>query len=149
MSNNSGMALDDPGSSHTAGQQMQQWTVNNGSNQAWAFNVLQRTSLGVLVQLVNQASGLTLGVRGNSTTAGAAVEQNAWTGNSSQKWSLNPSGTPDYFVLNNSRSGQALDVQGASKSTGALIDQWTPNGAANQKWTASVHVASQCLAMVQ
>jgi predicted outer membrane repeat protein len=144
VSVNSGMALDDPGSSRTAGQQMEQWTVNNGSNQAWTLNLIQRMRVGGLMRLVNQASGLTLGVRGSSTAPGAAVEQNFWTGGDNQQWALLPSATPDYFNLNNLHSGGALDVIGASTSAGALIDQWTQNGGANQKWSATVRSAARC-----
>ncbi|MBW8886193.1 MAG: RICIN domain-containing protein [Fibrobacteres bacterium] len=143
VSVNSGMALDDPGSSHTAGQQMEQWTVNDGSNQAWSINLQQRNRLGGILRLVNQASGQTLGVRGGSTASGAAVEQNVWTGGDYQQWAWFPS-TPDYLILNNARSGQALDVIGASTSAGALIDQWPQNGGANQKWSVLVRPAARC-----
>jgi hypothetical protein len=143
VSVNSGMALDDPGSSHTAGQQMEQWTLNTGSNQAWALNLVQRNRMGGYLQLVNQASGLTLGTRGNSTTAGAAVEQNVWTGGDYQLWSWFPV-SPDYLNLINVHSGMTLDVIGASTTAGALIDQWPQNGGANQKWSAMVRSAARC-----
>jgi hypothetical protein len=127
---NSGMALDDPGFSGTAGQQIQQYTVNNGSNQKWAVTNLERNT----VRLVNQASGLTLGVRGGSLTNGAVVEQNVWTAASYQQWIVSPTNTPGYFTLKNVNSGQMLDVTGASKTPGAPIDQYPSNGNANQKW---------------
>jgi len=144
VSVNSGMALDDPGSSRTAGQQMEQWTINNGSNQAWSINLMQRMRLGGILRLVNQASGMTLGVRGSSTVAGAAVEQNVWTGGDNQQWSWFPAGTPDYLNLNNLHSGMALDVTGASMTAGALIEQWQQNGGANQKWSTTVRSAARC-----
>jgi predicted outer membrane repeat protein len=144
VSVNSGMALDDPNSSRTAGQQMEQWTVNNGSNQAWTLNLLQRNRLGGILRLVNQASGLTLGTRGASLSAGAAVEQNAWTGGDYQQWSWFPPGTPDYLNLINVHSGMTLDVVGASTSAGGLIDQWGQNGGANQKWSVMVRSAARC-----
>lgn len=127
---NSGMALDDPGLSTAVGTQMDQWTVNNGSNQKWTLSNLG----GNTVRLVNQASGLSLGVRSGSTSNGAAVEQNVWTGATSQQWAVSSTGTLGYFTLKNVKSGQLLDVAGASKNTGAAIDQWPSNGGANQKW---------------
>ena len=127
---NSGMAVDDPGSSGSAGKQMDQWTVNNGANQKWTVtNVGNNT-----VRLVNQANGLSLGVRSNSKTNGAAVEQNVWTGAASQQWVVASTGTLGYFTLKNLNSGQMLDVVGASKTAGALLDQWPTSGGANQQW---------------
>ncbi|MEO8903388.1 MAG: RICIN domain-containing protein [Polyangiaceae bacterium] len=127
---NSAMALDDPGSSTAAGTQMDQWTVNNGANQKWTITNQSYNTL----RLVNQASGRSLGVRGNSLSNGAAVEQNVWTGANSQQWVVSSTGTLGYFTLKNLNSGQVLDVVGASKSAGALIDQWPGSGGANQAW---------------
>lgn len=127
---NSGMAVDDPGFSTSAGTQMEQYTVNNGSNQKWAVTNLGNN----VVRLVNQTSGLSLTVRGGSTTNGAAVEQNVWTGATNQEWTIKSSATPGYFNLVNVKSGQLLDVTGASKTAGALLDQYPANGNANQKW---------------
>ena len=126
---NSGMAVDDPGFSGSAGTQMEQFTVNNGSNQKWAVTNLGNN----VIRLVNQSSGLSLGVRSGSTSNGAAVEQNVWTGATSQQWSVS-SGTPGYFILTNVKSLQLLDVTGASKVAGTLLDQWPANNGANQKW---------------
>ena len=127
---NSGMALDDPGSSHNTGTQMDQWTVNNGANQKWTLTNLSYNT----VRLVNQASGMSLGVRGGSLSNGAAVEQNTWTGATSQQWTVVSSGNLGYFTLKNVKSGKVLDVVSASKTAGALIDQWPSSGGANQKW---------------
>jgi hypothetical protein len=50
---NSGMCLDDPGSSTADGTDMEQWAINGGNNQKW-----QLTNEGNnVVQLVNVASG--------------------------------------------------------------------------------------------
>lgn len=144
LSVNSGMALDDPNSSHTAGQQMEQWTANTGSNQAWTMSVSQILRLGSVVRLVNQASGLTLGVRGNSTSNGAAVEQNSWTGATGQQWTLTRNARVDYLNFVNLNSSQQLDVIGASKTAGALIDQWPTSGGTNQQWTAQVRASTRC-----
>ncbi len=137
---NSGMVLDDPGSSHNAGTQMDQWTLNNGANQKWQLVWLPAT--GSPVSLVNQASALMLGVRGASTTAGAAVEQETYQfeGSPSQNWTLAPAGVgTGAFTLTNVNSHLVMDVVGASKTAGALIDQWTSNNNANQKWTFTVN----------
>lgn len=137
---NSGLVLDDPGSSKTAGTQMEQWSLNNGLNQQW--QMLWDPAPGSPVSLVNQASSLMLGIRGASTTAGAAVEQETYQfeGTSSQAWTLSPAGVgTGYFTFTNVNSHLLMDVVGASKTAGALIDQWTSNNNANQKWTFTVN----------
>ena len=136
---NSGMVLDNPGSSKTAGTQMDQWSLNNGLNQKWQLEWLP--TAGAPVTLLNQASALMLGVRGGSTSAGAAVEQETYQseGSPSQNWTLAPSGVgTGYFTLTNVNSHLLLDVVGASKTAGALIDQWSSNNNTNQKWTFTV-----------
>jgi len=127
---NSGMALDNPGFSTMAGKQMDQWPLNNGSNQKWTITNLGNNTL----RLVNQASGLSLGVRSGSLTNGAAVEQNTWTAATSQQWVVTSTGKLGYFTLKNLNSSQMLDVVGAATNQGALIDQWPANGGANQQW---------------
>ena len=136
---NSGMVLDDPGSSRTAGTQIDQWSLNNGLNQQW--QLLWLPIAGAPVSLVNQASSLMLGVRNGSTAAGAAVEQETYQfeGSPSQNWTLAPSGVgTGSFTLTNVNSHLLMDVAGASKTAGALIDQWTSNNNPNQKWTFTV-----------
>ena len=136
---NSGLVLDDPGSSKTSGVQIEQWSLNNGLNQQWQLPWLPIT--GAPVSLVNQASLLMLGVRNGSTNAGAAVEQETYggEGSPSQNWTLAASGVgTGSFTLTNVNSHLLMDVVGASKSAGALIDQWTSTNGANQKWTFTV-----------
>jgi hypothetical protein len=126
---NSGMALDDPGSSTANGTKMEQWTVNGGSNQKW-----QLTNEGNnVVELVNVASAKALDVPNNSTTAGTDIDQWSLSGGNNQRWTVVSKGS-GYYELVNVNSGMALDVTGASKTAGALIDQWNVSGNSNQLW---------------
>jgi hypothetical protein len=126
---NSGMCLDDPGSSTADGTDMVQWAVNGGNNQKW-----QLTNEGSnVVQLVNVASGKALDDPNSSRTAGTDIDQWDVNGGSNQHWTVVSKGG-GYYELVNVASGLALDVAGASKSEGALIDQWTTTGNANQLW---------------
>jgi hypothetical protein len=127
---NSGMALDDPNSSTTAGEDMNQLTVDGGNNQAWVLTNLG----GNVVTLKNVASGQMLDVAGASKTAGALVDQWPGNGQTNQEWTIAAAGTSGYYTLESVNSGLMLDVVGASKTSGAGIDQWTANGQTNQEW---------------
>ena len=127
---NSGMALDDPNSSTTAGEDMDQWTVDGGNNQAWVLTNLG----GNVVTLQNVASGQMLDVAGASKTAGALVDQWYANGQTNQEWTIGTAGTSGYYTLTSVNSGMMLDVAGASKTAGAGIDQWPANGQTNQEW---------------
>jgi hypothetical protein len=127
----SGMALESPGFSHTNGLDMDQWTVNGGSNQLWSVINLGDN----IITLTNSYSSQVLDVAAASKTAGALVDQ--WPNNnqaSNQEWQVISLGGGEY-ELTSVNSGLALDVVGASKSTGAKIDQYGYNGGGNQKWT--------------
>jgi hypothetical protein len=126
---NSGMALDDPGSSTADGTKMDQWTVNGGNNQKWQL-INEGNNV---VELVNVASGKALDVPNNSTTAGTDIDQWDVNGGNNQRWTVVSKGG-GYYELVNVNSGMALDVVGASKTAGALIDQWNVSGNANQLW---------------
>lgn len=129
IARNSGMALDDAGSSTANGNQMVQWTVNGGNNQKW-----QLTNLGNnVVQLVCVASNKALEVPGSSTTAGTIVDQWDVNGGNNQHWKMVSVGS-GYYELINVTSNMALDVVGASTTAGAKIDQWTTSGNTNQQW---------------
>lgn len=127
---NSGLALDDPNSSTTDGEDMDQWTVNGGNNQKWVLTNLGNN----VVTLQNVASGQMLDVAGASKTAGALVDQWPANGQTNQQWTIATAGTSGYFTLTSVNSGLLLDVVGASKTNGAQIDQWTANGQTNQQW---------------
>ncbi|MBW8821326.1 MAG: RICIN domain-containing protein [Streptomyces sp.] len=82
----SGKVLDVPGFSTTLGQQLDQWTANNGSNQQWN---LQPTSDGYFT-IVSVYNGLAADDYGWNTADGAAVAQYTATGNTNQQWQLVP-----------------------------------------------------------
>jgi predicted alpha-1,6-mannanase (GH76 family) len=125
----SGMALEDPGFSQTDGEDMDQWTVNNGTNQQWAVTNLGNN----VITLKNVSSGQLLDVDAASKSNGALVDQ--WPGNSenNQKWQVLSLGSGVY-TLTSINSGLALDVVGASKSAGAKIDQYPYQANTWQQW---------------
>ncbi|MEY9840003.1 arabinofuranosidase catalytic domain-containing protein [Streptacidiphilus sp. EB103A] len=116
--------LDVPGSSTTAGVQLQIYTCSGGTNQAWTH-----TSAGQLT-VYSGSSPLCLDAAGAKTTAGTKVETWTCNGGTNQLWTLNSNGT-----ITGVQSGLCLDVTGASTSNGALVELWTCNGGSNQRWT--------------
>ncbi len=77
-------------------------------------------------------------VENSSTSNGANVIQNAYTGNDNQKWLVDTVGS--HFTMKAEHSGQSLDVSGGSTANGASIIQWPYSGGNNQKWIIS-HVS--------
>ena len=126
----SNMVMDDPGSSHTAGALIIQWTLNNGANQHWQLANLGNNN----VKLTNVASGLALGVVAASTAAGAQMEQRGYTGASNQIWHVS-AGAGGTYVFTNSNSGLVLEVPGSSTKTNTVLDQAASTGGGNQLWT--------------
>ena len=135
VSNYSGTAVDDPGSSTKNSTVMQIYTLNNGRNQQWTVNNLG----GNIITLTNVASGQLLEVTGDSTANSALVDQYPANGQTNQQWRVisvgeNSSGKKIY-ELTNVKSGLALDIDGASKNNQTDLDQYPYMANAWQQWT--------------
>jgi hypothetical protein len=126
---NSGSALDNPDSSTTDGEDMDIWTVNDGTNQQWTVTNLGNN----VITLTNGASGQLLDVSGDSKTAGALVDQWPANGQTNQEWSVISVGSGIY-ELTSVNSGLALDVVGGATANGTKIDQYTYGGNTWQQW---------------
>lgn len=124
-----GQAIDDPGSSATAGAGLEQWTLNKGANQQWTVTNLGNN----VITLTNVASKQALEVRGGSNAASALVDQNLNQGNLWQQWTVSsPGGTA--IELANKVTGQALDIDGGSKNVGVPLDQYPYHSVSWQLW---------------
>jgi hypothetical protein len=104
----------------------------------WQYLPPPALSLSGTWEIQNVNSGLAVNVVGGSTSNGAAVDQEAYTGQSSAKWTFVSIGG-GFYQIKNVNSGQALNVKGsvtANALSGAAIDQW-PAGSftpGNQVW---------------
>lgn len=125
----SGLAIDDPALSTKAGQVMQQYTVNGGTNQQWTVNNLGNN----VITLTNGASGLVLEVAGASKSNSALVDQWYYVGFPNQQWYVTAVSAGVYELVN-VNSGLALDVDGGGTTVGELIDQYTYKGNPWQQW---------------
>src|SRR5439155_6346322 len=99
----SGLAIDDPAFSKTDGEDMQQYTVNDGTNQQWTVNNLGNN----VITLTNGASGQVLDVAGGSGSNSALVDQWPYQGNAWQQWNV-ISLDGGNFELTSVNSGLAL-----------------------------------------
>jgi hypothetical protein len=126
---NSGLAIDDPDSSTTDGEDMQIYTVNDGANQQWTVDNLGSN----VITLTNVASGQLLDVAGASKSNGALVDQWPANGQTNQQWNVISLGNGN-FELTSVNSGLALDVVGGGTTNGTGVDQWTYGGNTWQQW---------------
>ncbi|BDI31217.1 hypothetical protein CCAX7_32680 [Capsulimonas corticalis] len=139
LNENSNMALDVPNGTNVHGTQLQQWTPNGATAQAWKF-----TDLGDgYWELINVASGLALDDYGWGTANGTVVDQ--WDASASpvtnaQQWSLRPAGDGSWKVVNRN-SGRTLAISGASTSAGAKTILWDDNGTTDHNWFLMPYIA--------
>ena len=119
-----GKCLDVPGLSTTAGTQLDIWTCNGGTNQAWTHTSANQLTV------YSGSSQMCLDAYNNQTIPGTKVDIWTCNGGANQQWNVNSNGT-----ITSAQSGLCLDVTGASTADGALAELWTCNGQSNQQWT--------------
>jgi hypothetical protein len=125
----SGQAVDDPGASGTAGQQMQEWGCDGYPQQNWIF---YENGGGPYWIIVNEASGLALSNNGAQNNGGAIVQEPR-NGSTTQNWLLTSLGS-GFYTLKNENSGKVLDLPSGSLTNGTLLQQWQADGYPQQNW---------------
>ncbi|MEV4095085.1 RICIN domain-containing protein [Streptosporangium saharense] len=128
----SGLALT-AGSAYPAA--VTQETYTGAANQQWVFNQVTDASPvnGTSYYLHGFASHDNVEPVGGSTASGTLVTHNAPSGATSQRWTLQASGT--YWKLVNVNSAKCLDLVTASTTNGTQIRQATCGSATSQQWT--------------
>ena len=126
----SGFALDDPGFSAKESTDMEQYPVNNGTNQQWKVTNLGNN----VITLTNVASGQLLDVVGASKANSALVDQYPSNGQTNQQWQV-ISVVGGHYELVSVNSKLALDVDGGGTAQKELIDQYAYQGNSWQQWT--------------
>ena len=119
----SGKCLDVPGSTTTAGTQLQINACSGGSNQIWTHT----SSNQLTVYSGTSQRCLDAYAKGTTNGTKAAI----WSCNSgtNQQWQFNSNGT-----ITSVLSGLCLDVSGAGTANGTLVQLWSCNGQSNQQW---------------
>ena len=86
-------------------------------------------------EIKSTASGLSLGVQGDSTANAAPVVQNADTVDAGASWTFVPESN-GYYEIKNALTGQLLNVSDESGAPGGLVVQWPAGGLmpGNDQW---------------
>ncbi|GAA4416364.1 hypothetical protein GCM10023148_13450 [Actinokineospora soli] len=124
----SGKALDNPGSSTTAGTQLITWSPHTGTNQRWVFT----SQTDGTYQIANAHSGLCVDVADHSTSPGGRIVQWTCNGGPNQRWTATKLADGTH-TLKSLSSGLLLTT--ASTTDGALVTQQNDTGSALQRWT--------------
>ncbi len=127
------LALDDPYSSTSSGEQIIQWDWNEGPNQKWVFSHRAKGCYTIR----NSKSGLFLTDPGGPVEREVPLQQQTAKSDDSQLWCLSRSGSS--FVISN--KARNLLIQDASKSSklGSGVILSPPSRERNQKvsWAIS------------
>jgi pectate disaccharide-lyase len=128
VNSGSGLCLDLPGSSTTAGVQADLQSCSGAANQTWTLAVS-----GSGFSVSSRAGGLCLGIAGASTSAGKAVEQLACDGSANEQWTLTAVGNS--FQLVDVNSVKCMNSSGNATTAGALVVQNSCDSVATKAWT--------------
>lgn len=127
--NNSGLVLDDPGSSTSSGMQIVQENANGGMDQEWFFS---SQGNGYYV-ILNVSSGLLLADTNGSATPLTPLVQQTPAHDDSQFWSL--IAVSGGYIIQNKASGLVIDDPRLSKSAGTGMILYPRDNGKNQVWT--------------
>jgi arabinan endo-1,5-alpha-L-arabinosidase len=83
-------------------------------------------------KIVNENSGLILGISSPSLMAGSTALQWSDNGTADHLWHFIPDG--GYYKIENMNSGEVLGVSNASQTAGASVLQWADNGTTDHLW---------------
>ncbi len=84
-------------------------------------------------KIVNEKSGLVLGINSPQTVAGSNALQWNDNGSADHLWHFLPMNNGNYKILN-MNSGEILGISAASTSAGASVLQWADNGTNDHLW---------------
>ncbi|MFD5462610.1 beta-L-arabinofuranosidase domain-containing protein [Kitasatospora sp. NPDC127059] len=101
--------------------------------QGFNYSVYWNTRNSTAFRLLNEGSGLVLGVQNMSTADGGLALQWGDSGTADHDWALVVDGSA--LRLRNVNSGKVLGVQSMSTADGASVLQWSDSGTADHKWT--------------
>ncbi len=137
----SGRALDSYGVGGENGQ-LHQYLWLDTPSQLWQI----LPNIDGSYTFISQATpGFTLQVAGNSTQAGAQVQQLSAAGGTAQNWYLQPLSSPSapapvpigIYSLINRNSELALDVTNGSHAAHTIMQQYIPSELSNQQWAVA------------
>ena len=126
---NSALNLEPQNAGTAQGTLVDQEPADSAKDQAWRFAAAGSGEY----EIVNEASGLVLGINGSSATAGADAVIWGDDGTADHLWQVQPDGNGTYLITN-ANSGMVLGINAASTAAGQLALQWTDNGTPDHLW---------------
>lgn len=109
-------------------------TTGGGGNTTPDMGTLTSVDDANQYTLTNAASGMVLGISGQSQTAGAnVVQEPSATTTSDIDWHFMPMGNGDYNI-ENMLTHQVVGISSASTATGAQVLQYSDNGTNDHLW---------------
>jgi arabinan endo-1,5-alpha-L-arabinosidase len=109
-------------------------TSSTGTGKTPDMGTLTSVDDGYQYKLKNAASGLVLGIAGQSQTAGANVAQETDASSTDALWHFMPMNTNNQYNVENLLTHQVIGISNASTSAGAQAVQWADNGTADHLW---------------
>jgi endoglucanase len=126
----SGDVIDIPGFKTANGTDLDQWPLNDGTNQQWTV-----TGLGCgLYEITSVLDGSSLDIYNQSTASGGPVDEWSYWGGGNQQFVLQQDSSGSYTIAS-INSTDDVEVPGSSTTAGTLLEQGSPAAAANQEWT--------------
>jgi endoglucanase len=146
-----GDVIDVPRSSTTEGTDLDEWPLNDGTNQQWVVHGLGCS----LYEITNVATGQSIDVSGQSASSGAKIDEWDYWGGGNQQFVLQDDSHGDgactISAINSmpATTGSAatgvsygplavpypIEVPGGSTTAGTLLDQAAVTGSSGQDWT--------------
>jgi len=115
--------------STTDGAQVWAWSYTGGSNQLWTFMGMGDGTY----EIVNQASGKCLEVRGGTTGNGSYIQQYGCWGGDNQRWSVVL--CQGYIQIVGKQSGRCLSS--SALLDGATVTLWDCSNASSEQWAVA------------
>lgn len=105
-----------------------------GTTQTYDMGTLTTVNDGTQFSLKNAASGLMLGISGQSQTAGTVLAQESTASASDTLWHFLPMNSNSEYNIENLLTHQVMGISSASTASGAQAVQYSDNGTADHLW---------------
>jgi endoglucanase len=126
----SGDVVDIPAFKSAQGTILDQWPLNDGSNQKWVVTRLTCD----LYSIKSAMDGESVDILGQSASNGAGVDEYDYWGGGNQQFLITPT-SGGYYTISSINSMDPIEVPGSSTKAGTSLEQGTPDGATSQQWS--------------
>lgn len=129
VNKSSNKALQVTNASSENGSLVEQWEVNNTTNQNWKIEKVSDRYF----KIINKVSGKVLDIKDIAEYNGAMVQIWEDVNGDNQLWYFEKT-NDGYYKIKSKKSNKCLDVVGISNNNGAKMQIWNDVDGDNQKW---------------